>query len=227
MARLTDDEIGELLRETFTEKEELTDRLPEATTRRRTGPILLAVAAILIVVAGALVGIRWLTGPASQPAAAAKPVSDTDIWVGAIEATARRYQPSDGWRQLVLLQTPAWKMPGMPSPAQLTELSRQEISRRVSATVPARWGTPLTASTSTGCFTRRFAEISVGELLDRGDHKEVWLTIVYGCGSINKLTYRVEPSGRLAVIGTSGTGERTPTACSTPGRTPANAEAGC
>jgi len=227
MAKLTDDELAELLRETFTEKEHLTGHLPEATKRRTAAPILLAAAAVLVVVAGALVGVRWLAGPAPQPPAAAKPVSDTDIWVGAIEATAQHYQPSDGWRQLVLLQTPAWKLQGMSSSAQLTELSRQEISRRVSATVPARWGTPLTATTSTGCLTRRFAEISVGELFDRGDHKEVGLTIVYGCGSVNKITYRVEPSGKLAVIATSGTAEHAPTTCFTPGGTPASRRAGC
>ncbi|MDX6283081.1 MAG: hypothetical protein QOH03_4152, partial [Kribbellaceae bacterium] len=57
MPKLTDEEVGQLLRETFTEKEELLDHLPEATTipvRRRKAPVLLAAAAVIVILAGVL-----------------------------------------------------------------------------------------------------------------------------------------------------------------------------
>lgn len=56
MSKLTDDEVGQLLRETFADKEKLVDQLPEATTApvRRKAPALLAAAAVLVVLAGAV-----------------------------------------------------------------------------------------------------------------------------------------------------------------------------
>ncbi|MEV8376930.1 hypothetical protein AB0P21_29575 [Kribbella sp. NPDC056861] len=54
MPRLTDEEVGQLLRETFTEKEQLLDRLPVATTRpvRRWRTPLVAAAAVIAVLGG-------------------------------------------------------------------------------------------------------------------------------------------------------------------------------
>lgn len=71
MPKLTDEEVGQLLRETFTEKEELLDHLPEATTKpvRRKAPVLLAAAAVIVVLAGVL-SIAGLDGkPTPRPTA--------------------------------------------------------------------------------------------------------------------------------------------------------------
>ena len=50
MARLTDEELERLLRETFADKEDQVDSLPQTTKRRRpAAPVLLAAAAVLVV----------------------------------------------------------------------------------------------------------------------------------------------------------------------------------
>jgi hypothetical protein len=57
---MKDDELGDLLRETFTSKERQVDSLPEAITpaKRRTGPILLAAASVLVVLGGILYAVN-------------------------------------------------------------------------------------------------------------------------------------------------------------------------
>lgn len=71
MPKLTDEEVGQLLRETFTGKENLIDELPAATTRpvRRKAPVLLAAAAVLVVLAGIAVAVDLRGGPQSPPLA--------------------------------------------------------------------------------------------------------------------------------------------------------------
>jgi len=53
---MKDEELGDLLRETFASKEHQLDSLPEAINpvKRRTGPILLAAASVLVVLGGIL-----------------------------------------------------------------------------------------------------------------------------------------------------------------------------
>ena len=225
MARLTDDEIGELLRETFTEKEELTDRLPEATTRRRTGPILLAAAAVLIVVAGALYGVHRLTSPAPEPPAAAKSLTDTDIWVGAIEAGAQRFAPKDGWKELVLRPSSVAGPQESANRAELSDPVQRAIAARLSETVPAHWDGPGTVYTTTSCRLTGVAQIGVGDLVDTGDEVEVRMTITYACGSWYVVTYRVDRSGAGSIL--EVTGRPAFTTCATPGGTPASPRAGC
>ncbi|MFI5710791.1 hypothetical protein [Kribbella sp. NPDC051620] len=77
MPKLTDEEVGQLLRETFTEKEELLDHLPEATIRpvRRKAPVLLAAAAVLVVLAGVLSVAGLDGGPPPGPTAGKTPSS--------------------------------------------------------------------------------------------------------------------------------------------------------
>ena len=58
MAKLTDEELERLLRETFADKEDLLDSLPQATKRRRpVAPLLLAAAAVLAVLGSILYGV--------------------------------------------------------------------------------------------------------------------------------------------------------------------------
>jgi hypothetical protein len=79
MPKLTDEEVGRLLRETFAEKEDLVDQLPEATVApvRRKAPVLLAAAAVFVVMAGALSIAGINRGPSSEPASA-PPASNAD-----------------------------------------------------------------------------------------------------------------------------------------------------
>ncbi|GAA0934830.1 hypothetical protein GCM10009554_21180 [Kribbella koreensis] len=73
MSKLTDEEVGQLLRETFADKEGLLDQLPEATStpvRRRKGPVLLAAAAVLVVLVGVVSVAGLNRGPSSEPAGA-------------------------------------------------------------------------------------------------------------------------------------------------------------
>lgn len=67
---MKDEELGDLLRETFTSKEHQVDSLPEAINpaRRRTGPILLAAASVLVVLGGIVYAVNGGAGAGSNQA---------------------------------------------------------------------------------------------------------------------------------------------------------------
>jgi hypothetical protein len=67
---MKDEELGDLLRETFTSKEHQVDTLPEAINpaKRRTGPILLAVASVLVVLGGIVYAVSGGAGTGSTQA---------------------------------------------------------------------------------------------------------------------------------------------------------------
>ncbi|GAA3574619.1 hypothetical protein [Kribbella ginsengisoli] len=77
MSKLTDEEVGQLLRETFAGKESLIDQLPEATTTpvRRKAPILLAAAAVIVILAGVLSIVGLDDKPSSKPGDLAAPAA--------------------------------------------------------------------------------------------------------------------------------------------------------
>ncbi|TKK81409.1 hypothetical protein [Kribbella jiaozuonensis] len=99
MTKLTDEELGDLLRETFADRETLVRQLPEATKRRHPGPILLAAAAVLAVLAGVLYGVHRADRPDPAPPVAAA-TEPGDIWGAAIVAIARQFAPAGGWQSI-------------------------------------------------------------------------------------------------------------------------------
>ncbi|QNE20258.1 hypothetical protein F1D05_23015 [Kribbella qitaiheensis] len=132
---MKDEDLGLLLRETFAEKEELIDNLPEATiiARRRTGPILLAAASVLVILGGILYAVQWTghdtpigqattTGPAATTAPGSIPTmtpppgsTATDgqpvpersmIWAAAIAEILKIERPAAGWPGIRVLDAP-------------------------------------------------------------------------------------------------------------------------
>ncbi|GAA2820281.1 hypothetical protein [Kribbella solani] len=107
MPKLTDDELAELLRETFADKEDLADSLPVATKRRhRVAPALLAAAAVLAVIAGVLVAADGLRrhDPAARPGTGSSDTAqpetrrtrsgeDGAVWAAAIATLTRNLRP--------------------------------------------------------------------------------------------------------------------------------------
>src|SRR5882757_510311 len=105
MTKPTDEEIGTLLRETFADKENLVDQLPEGTKHRRM-PVLLAAAAVLVILGGILYAAG--SGDPSPPPAAQATVTvptaqtqaaDSLIWAAGIEGIVKR---ESGTKPIVL-----------------------------------------------------------------------------------------------------------------------------
>ncbi len=107
MPKLTDDELGDLLRETFADQENLVDHLPKATKRRPLVPVLLAAAAVL-----AVLGRHVQTVAAIRPAsrrATATPADAADVWATAMPRDRRSHEPAGGWRKLQIGPAGRWQ----------------------------------------------------------------------------------------------------------------------
>ena len=123
MSKLTDDDIEQLLRETFADKENLVDELPLATKRRNPGPVLLAAAAVLVVLAGVLYGVNragdpGAVSPAGQVSTTVRSEGDDAmIWAAAIESMLRQVTPGQGWKTVFVLdESKAGKGPAFSDP---------------------------------------------------------------------------------------------------------------
>ena len=210
MTKLTDDEVGELLRETFADKEPLADHLPAATKRRSPAPVLLAVAAVLAVVAGVLYGVSRAGEPGKIPQVAATPVAieDGDIWGAAIATITRSVEPEAGsWEAVevfgtmvgIAQQSGATPQPGV----TFTAADRVQIERAVSPIAPVRWNAPISPSS---CIPGRVASVTVGPVLEKGDHQEVRIDLRRGCVGGVWGTYSLQKiDGAWKVIGGTGT----------------------
>jgi hypothetical protein len=118
MPKLTDDEVGTLLRETFVDKENLVDQLPTATTSpaRRKAPALLAAAAVVAVLAGTVTVAgrdhQETARPTSTPQVAekAEPASSTGPMTGS--TTAELNLTAHGWALALKEVTKAERPPG-------------------------------------------------------------------------------------------------------------------
>jgi hypothetical protein len=236
MGKLTDEELEQLLRETFADKEKLTDRLPKATTRRwSVAPVLLAAATVLIVLAGILYGVN--RGGAADPAppvatsGVADATQNADIWAAAITAMAQRFAPADGWSSLEVLDRPSGvrtQVPQESGAAQFSPAVKERISQLAGTVAPVRW--PTQAVFTQSCTAARIAGIVVGEVVTSGDHKEVRVRIHYNCNYSYAQTYRVEKVGDAwTATGTVGVGEGTVPVggCPLSRTTPATPRAGC
>jgi hypothetical protein len=190
--KLTDAELGELLRETFADREQLVDHLPEATDpprRRNPAPILLAAAAVLAVLAGVLYGVNRDPSPSVTTTAVSE---EGDIWGAAIAAIARRSEPADGWQVLQVFgqgARPHTQQPKTtPSPVvTFSAAAKDRIEEAVRPLAPIQWDAP-----DEGCTPRRVATVTVGPVATKADHREVHASIFYDCGRGAVLTYRIE-----------------------------------
>jgi hypothetical protein len=231
MTKLTDEELGDLLRETFADRESLTDHLPEATKRRNPGPILLAAAAILAVLAGVLYGVHRADRPDPAPpvATAAEP---GDIWGAAIVAIAQKFAPAAGWQSIEVYgpgDRPQSRLPNATRFEKLTAQDRKRIEQVVAPIAPIVWGGGQDFGNS--CDGRRVATVTVGPIVDKGDHREVAASIFYDCGRGWLPNYRIEKvDGVWKVTGTIGYPEGVEPVgggCPTPGKTSTSPRPGC
>ncbi|WP_327639385.1 hypothetical protein OHB24_13740 [Kribbella sp. NBC_00482] len=209
LTRLTDDELGDLLRETFAERETLTDHLPEATKRRNPVPVLLAAAAVLAVLVGVLYGVhrpdRSDQPLAASPAATSAGPDDGRIWAAATVSIARLAEPSDGWQVVQVFgqgQRPHTQvLKASPAPVvTFSAAAKARIEEAVRPLAPVAWG-----GVDEACTARRVATVTLGPVVSKADHQEVHASIFYDCGRGSILTYRIEKvAGTWKVIGTVG-----------------------
>lgn len=225
MPRLTDEDLEQLLRETFADKEKLIDSLPQATKRRRrAGPALMAAATVLVVLGGILYGVNRTgdTDPTPPVAttgvvnASGKASPDADVWAAVILAVA---QQSRATRQVYVFSgTTAVQVDENAesgAAARFSAADKVRIEQLVAAVAPVRWKSPVDSS-----CTPQTLVISLGAVSDRGDHKQVSV-LVENCGSVAVGTYRVDRK--------DGVWTATPVGVSCPvsRMTPASPQRGC
>ncbi|MEV5961686.1 hypothetical protein AB0L70_07980 [Kribbella sp. NPDC051952] len=242
MARPTDEELEQLLRETFADKEKLVDTLPQATKGRRPlAPVLLAAAAVIVVLGGILYGVnRTRDVDPAPPVATAQAGDDAQIWASAITAITQRFQ-SDYQLSTLLVQaqTATIAVAGPESVPQryagpIQEFSgaeKDQIAQQVvrATRLQVEWVNAQAPAERDKC-ARELARISVGNVVDQGDHREVRTLITYNCGWMYTLTYRLEKrADAWTVTGTVGLGQGVIPAggCPFSGKTPTTAEPGC
>lgn len=207
--RLTDDELGDLLRETFAEHETLTDHLPAATKRRSPVPVLLAAAAVLVVLVGVLYGVHR-PDRASQPLATTPAVTEAGsedglIWAAATVSLVRLAEPSDGWQVVQVFgqgqRAHTQALNGSPTPVvTLSAVAKMRIEMAVRPLAPVTF-----SGDESSCTVRRVATVTLGPVVSKADHKEVHASIFSDCGRGSILTYRIEKvTGNWKVIGTVG-----------------------
>jgi hypothetical protein len=247
MAGLTDEDLERLLRETFADKEklvadkdELVDTLPETTKRGRpVAPILLAAAAVLVVLGGVLYGVsRGSVDPAPPVAtdgvakASGNASPDADIWAAAITAITQRADQTVGTQSVrtVLVMDQTATFTGAERASKVRVFSAAEKARIAdlvakAAHVRVEWPDPAVVYTAK--CVQAVVRVSVGEVVDKGDHKEV-STGISNCG-YSALTYRIEKRGdSWTVTGTVGAVQGSiPVSCPMSGKTPASPRFGC
>jgi hypothetical protein len=168
---MKDEELGDLLRETFTSKEHQIDSLPAAikSEKRRTGPILLAAASVLVVLGGILYavngGVNTRTdqagpgatttvpgatiGPGSAPTSGSTvhpiplPPPNSTIWAAAIAELLKIEQPSGGWPGIRVLDAPNAGAGGGTVTYELaqrfTAAERTAIEKALAGIAPVHW----------------------------------------------------------------------------------------
>ncbi|MDX6236147.1 MAG: hypothetical protein QOG10_962 [Kribbellaceae bacterium] len=226
MTKLTADEAVQLLRETFAEKENLVDRLPEAISRqgRWRAPALLAAASVLVIF-GAVLYVGRSTGepdPGVVQATVTNPVStdprpgqgvplESAVWAAAIEAMAKWERPAKGWPSLTVLDAPH-EGAGSPTglPVRGTPFSadiRSRIEQALTDVAPIRWERERPAGTENVCAqpAAKSPYITVGPIVSKDGHVEVGINTWRGCLDARWLTYRLDRAGAgWKVTGTVG-----------------------
>jgi hypothetical protein len=211
MPKLTDDELGTLLRETFADKEALVDQLPEATKRRSPVPALLAAAAVVVVLAGVLYGVQRVDRPDPAPPVATAATSEKgEIWGAAVATVVRKFQPAgERWTAVkVFGQVAAVTASDPPKVLQpgvtFTTLDKREIERAVAPIAPVVWNSSISPET---CAPGTVPSVVLDPIVGKGDRREVRVLFMLGCGgNSHSGIYTLEKIDRAWKV-TAGTGD--------------------
>jgi len=230
MTKLTDEELGELLRETFASKEHRIDSMPEATIveRRRTGPILLAAASVLVVLGGILyavqgaghdapVGQVTTTVPGATTAVPGKTAStgrtapeNALIWAAVIAEVLKIERPAAGWPGIQLVERTNAGAGGDSMTYELaapfTAAERIAIENALDGVV-VHWvsSRPLGGTKLCEQPPAKQPYITVGPVVPTQGHVEVGANIWRGCLDAHWATYRLDKqNGTWKVTGTVG-----------------------
>lgn len=224
MTKLTDDDVARLLRETFADKENLVDHLPEATTRasrpRRTGPVLLAAASVLVILGGILYAAGATGGkpdpnPAQSSVTVQSPAGTTQvipteslIWAAAIEGILQREQPTGKVSVLFILDAPYQgagggnQVRGKP----FSEAQRIGIENALNDVAPVQWVRSRPGGAKV-CDQppAKSPYITLGPVVSNDGHVEVGINLWRGCLNARWLTFRLDQQGSSwKVTGTVG-----------------------
>ncbi|MFF0338660.1 hypothetical protein [Kribbella sp. NPDC004875] len=202
MPKLTDDELGTLLRETFSAREQLTDQLPETTepSRRRSAvPILLAAAAVLAVLAGVLYGVSRVgagpTQPAATPTALARTATDdARIWAVGLDSLLQSVKPDGGWRSVIVMDLSDVGKDHLRKGPPIAPEQRTLISELVSRTAPITYHGEMSPAPAT-CDNSGVGVAQLRDVIDKGDHAEVEVNLYHDCTHWTTAKYRVERQG--------------------------------
>ena len=213
MTKPTDDEIGTLLRETFADKENLVEHLPEATKHRRT-PVLLAAAAVLLI----LGGILYAAGrgdPSPPPVAQATetvPTAQTQsadplIWATGIEGILER-EPGTKPIVLYVLDAPH-QGAGDPTGGRVrgtpfTDAERVGIENALAGVARIEW---IRTAGNENCDVpkSRTPIITLAPIVHKDGHVELGISSWYDCLAAHWLTFRLDQkAGSWQITGTVG-----------------------
>ncbi len=200
MPKLTDDQLGDLLRETFTDHVDDLKSLPEATKRRRIAPALVAAAAVLTVLAGTVMNGSLNTAqppaPAASPpfAAAASPDEDTQIWSTVASMVIQVKAPQRAFALAAV-------------GVKMSEAQRNDVAEAVGQGNKVSW-VQLQATSSPprkdtryeSCLKLDIPIVFVGEVVDKGRDREIRAGVSEGCGYAESALYRLEKQGNTWMI---------------------------
>jgi hypothetical protein len=225
----SDHELGDLLRETFADKEHQVDHLPEATKasaarsgaashgawgsgNRRLTPVLAGAAAVVIVLGGAFVVRQNLPQPTSFPAPAATTstpsigpdgialTDDIRIWAAAVKGMVEREPGAPAYTVVNAPQENEGAVRGEP----FTDAEKIAITGLVAPT-KLRWIHERPAKADPCAPDAGGPYVTVGAIVRRADHVEVDASIWRGCLSGRWLTFRLaQQAGDWTVTGTVG-----------------------
>lgn len=230
MPKLTDEELGQLLRETFTEKEDLVDQLPEATLRPvvRRAPALLAAAAVLTILGGgiSIAGAGLGSSPsesAKGPAASSTPskvMAGSPAEVGlnvklsglAVAELTKWERPAGGWPVVNVLDgsyldasSPTVEGGGVGTP-----FSKQEKAAIAAVSgVPIAWVKHRPVRADACDLSSGVPYVTIGQVVvNQADASSatIGMSIWRGCLDAQWLTYRLESAARHPVSSTGGSG---------------------
>lgn len=189
--------------------------------------------AVLVVRAGVLYGLHRAGRPDPAPPVATTAIDeDGDIWGAAIATIAQDFAPAQGWQTVQVYgqgERARSHPPGSsPEPAvTFTAVDKVRIEQAVGPLAPVQWGDRAAVSTQSCINRARVATVTVGPIVDKGDHKEVAMVILYDCDRGYLPTYRVEKlDGVWKVTGTVGAPAGVAPAAGCP-KTSASRESGC
>ncbi|MFI5692014.1 hypothetical protein ACIA58_09270 [Kribbella sp. NPDC051586] len=203
MPKLTDDELGELLRETFADREALVDRLPAATKRPSRLPVLLAAAAVLAVLAGVLYGVSRIGAAApEQPAAtpaARTAKDDAQIWGAALDHMLRTVRPPAGWRSVIVLDLSDVGKEHARKGPPISAAQRALMTRLVRTAAPIQFHGDMPPAAPT-CRDSRVGVVQIFDVVEKGDHAEADVALFHDCKHWQTAKYRVEKERTYWVV---------------------------